>query len=232
MRSHDPERGSARYVAGMMRGPQHESFERHLLECEPCWREVRLATRGRRWAEAARELAPPHLRDRIRAAVELSPSPAGRRRRPVTLALLAVALLASVTGAALSSRVGAGGQPPMIETLAAHFGGVGLLPRPAPATLPPRLGDLLLIGADDGVVQGVPVRAHRYRSREGGEIVVYRADRSFPRAAGARLHPSGDTWEARLGTLVVYCAERPFHALVIGDDRRPVMVAARTLGLR
>jgi hypothetical protein len=43
-------------------------FEAHLLACEPCWQEVVLGRRGRQLAETARDLAPPQLREDIRAA--------------------------------------------------------------------------------------------------------------------------------------------------------------------
>jgi hypothetical protein len=49
-------------------------FERHLLDCDDCWREVLLGRFGRRIAEDAREPVPMGLRDRVRAAVALSSS--------------------------------------------------------------------------------------------------------------------------------------------------------------
>jgi Putative zinc-finger len=74
MREHDPERLSAEYVSGEMPGRVRRWFERHLLDCDDCWREVVLGRFGRRIAEDAREPVPVGLRDRVRAAVVLSSS--------------------------------------------------------------------------------------------------------------------------------------------------------------
>jgi hypothetical protein len=73
-REHDPERFSAEYVSGEMAGRARRWFERHLLDCDDCWREVLLGRFGRRIAEDAREPVPVGLRDRVRAAVALSSS--------------------------------------------------------------------------------------------------------------------------------------------------------------
>ena len=83
-REHDPEMNASMYVAGESPRRVARWFERHLLECEDCWREVWLARRGRVIAEHARELAPASLRDAVRGAVQLSPVRADRddtRRR-------------------------------------------------------------------------------------------------------------------------------------------------------
>ncbi|HEY8116435.1 MAG TPA: zf-HC2 domain-containing protein [Actinomycetota bacterium] len=71
-RRHDPERDSAEYVSGELSVRARRWFERHLLDCDDCWREVLLGRFGRRIAEDAREPAPVGLRDRVRAAVVLS----------------------------------------------------------------------------------------------------------------------------------------------------------------
>jgi len=73
-REHDPERFSAEYVSAEMAGRARRWFERHLLDCDDCWREVLLGLFGRRIAEDAREPVPVGLRDRVRAAVALSSS--------------------------------------------------------------------------------------------------------------------------------------------------------------
>jgi hypothetical protein len=72
-RRHDPERDSALYVSGELSTRVRRWFERHLLECDDCWREVLLGRFGRRVAEDAREPVPTGLRDRVRAAVVLTP---------------------------------------------------------------------------------------------------------------------------------------------------------------
>jgi anti-sigma factor RsiW len=71
-RDHDPERNAAEYVSGELAGRARRWFERHILDCDDCWREVLLGRFGRRVAEDIRELAPAGLRDRVRAAVLLS----------------------------------------------------------------------------------------------------------------------------------------------------------------
>jgi anti-sigma factor RsiW len=74
MRRHDPERNAAVYVSGELSARARRWFERHLLDCEDCWREVLLGRFGRRIAEDAREPVPVGLRDRVRAAVAASSS--------------------------------------------------------------------------------------------------------------------------------------------------------------
>ena len=81
-RAHDPERNAAEYVTGELSRRATRWFEAHLLHCEDCWREVLLGRRGRRLAEEAREQVPSGLRDRVRAAVQLTG--AADRRDPRT----------------------------------------------------------------------------------------------------------------------------------------------------
>ena len=71
-RRHDAERNAAEYVSGELSHRTRRWFERHLLDCEDCWREVLLGRFGRRVAEDAREPGPVGLRDRVRASVLLS----------------------------------------------------------------------------------------------------------------------------------------------------------------
>lgn len=59
----------AEYLAGGFDEAQRDAFSGHLLDCEPCWREVQLVERGRHLAESARAMPPPALRERIRASV-------------------------------------------------------------------------------------------------------------------------------------------------------------------
>lgn len=229
MTRHDPERSAAAFMAGDMSRREGESFEHHLLECEPCWREVHLGEIGRYVAESGREIAPPHLRERVRAAVELAP---GRRRslpgRPMALMVLAAVAVLTVT-AMPGQRAP---QPEQIQALLADFGGAATLPRAAPPKLPVRLGGLRLVSAEAGSAGGRDVTAHRYRDPAGHRVAVYRADRAFPVAAGAEPHPGSSAWEARTGNLTLFCATRPFHALVVGDDEHEVKLAVRALGLR
>jgi anti-sigma factor RsiW len=72
MRRHDAERNAVEYVSGELPHRTRRWFERHLLDCEDCWREVLLGRFGRRAAEDAREPVPVGLRDRVRASILLS----------------------------------------------------------------------------------------------------------------------------------------------------------------
>jgi hypothetical protein len=71
-RPHDPERNAAEYVSGELSRRATRWFEAHLLNCEDCWGEVLFGRLGKRIAEESREFAPAGLRDRVRAAVQLS----------------------------------------------------------------------------------------------------------------------------------------------------------------
>src|SRR5687767_4095348 len=68
---HDPERAAAAYLGGELRRRQRARFEAHLLACDDCWWEVQAGRQGRALAESLRQAAPPHLRDRVRATVEV-----------------------------------------------------------------------------------------------------------------------------------------------------------------
>jgi hypothetical protein len=72
MRHHDPEGNAAEYVSGEMSTRARRWFERHLLDCDDCWREVLLGRFGRRVGEDVREAVPVGLRDSVRAAVQLA----------------------------------------------------------------------------------------------------------------------------------------------------------------
>jgi hypothetical protein len=123
------------------------------------------------------------------------------------------------------------GQPEAIEELVGDFRGDVVLTGSVRPDLPEVLGDLELTGAADGSVEGLDVVVHRYRDAAGHRVAVYRSDRPFPVAAGADRDPVRSTWHASIGGVEVFCAEDPFHALVIGDDRREVGLAAALLNL-
>ena len=224
MKRHDPEAAAGAYLGGAMSRRARRRFEAHLVECPDCWEEVRLGGLGRGFAEAARDRAPQALRDRIRGEVALLPA-GPRLRRRVGVGVLALALAA---GGAFLLR--ASDQPPAIEALVADFNGARRLEGAASAALPERLGDLSLVGVAAGDVDGLSVVGHRYRDQAGHGVTVYRADRSFPMAEGARAG-RGRTWRARVDGVELLCSDRPFPALVVGDDAREVVLAARVLGL-
>ena len=225
MKRHDPETAAAGYLGGAMSWRARRRFEAHLVECPECWEEVRLGGVGRGYAEAGRELAPQDLRDRIRGEVALVPA------RPRLHLRIGMGILALALGAAGGAFLAAtSDQPPAIEALVADFRGDRQLHGAAPAALPERLGDLTLVGVAAGQVDGLSVVGHRYRDAAGHGVTVYRADRSFPMADGARAE-EGQTWRAQVNGAVLLCSDRPFPALVVGDDAREVVLAARVLGM-
>lgn len=224
MTRHDPDGAAARYLGGVMSRRSLRRFEDHLLECGDCWREVHLGGAGRGYAEAARELAPHALRERIRAEIWLAASP----RRLGLLLPVVVAVVVAAAGSTFA--VVTSGQPAAIEALVEDFQGHRTLAQRAAAQLPASLGDLALVGVEAGRVEGLSVVGHRYRDAAGHRVTVYRADGVFPMADGARAG-EGRTWRAEAGGAVLLCSDRPFPALVVGDDDREVVLAARRLGL-
>ena len=225
MKRHDPESAAAAYLGAVMSRRVRRRFEAHLVECPECWEEVRTGGVGRGYAEAGRELAPQELRDRIRGQVALVPA-RPRYRLRMGVGVVVLALGAAGAGFLLLDS----DQPPAIEALVADFQGDEKLKRAAPAALPERLGDLALVGAARGHVDGLFVVGHRYRDPAGHRVTVYRADRSFPMAEGARAG-EGQIWRAQVEGAELLCSDRPFPALVMGDDAREVVLAARLIGL-
>jgi hypothetical protein len=225
VKKHDPEAAAAGYLGGTTSPRARRRFETHLVECPDCWEEVRLGGLGRGYAEAGRELAPQALRDRIRGEVSLVPA------RPRIRLRIGVGVLALALGAAGGTfALLASDQPRAIEALVADFQGDHRLETAVPTALPERLGDLTLVDVVSGEVDRLSVVGHRYRDAAGHRVTVYRADRAFPMADGAR--PGEDqTWRAEVGGAVLLCSDQPFPALVVGDDHREVILAARILGL-
>jgi anti-sigma factor RsiW len=225
VKTHDPETAAAAYLGGVMSPRARRRFEAHLVECPECWNEVRSGGRGRGYAEAGRELAPQSLRDRIRGEVALV------HARPRYRLRIGVGVLALVLGTSAGSfLLLASDQPPAIEALVADFHGDRRLQGAAPAALPERLGDLALVGVATGHVESLSIVGHMYRDPAGHRVTVYRADRSFPMADGARAG-EGRIWRAQVDGAVLLCSDRPFPALVVGDDAREVTLAARILGM-
>ncbi len=67
--THDSETAAANYLGGGLRPRAARAFERHLLDCEQCWQDAELGRAGRRLAESARQVAPPELREQLRAVI-------------------------------------------------------------------------------------------------------------------------------------------------------------------
>jgi Putative zinc-finger len=233
---HDPERAAGAYLAGELSPRQRERLEAHMLSCEDCWREVTAGRQGRVLAESLREVAPQHLRERIRASIAAAPPPRRRRVRMAVLLGAAAALVALVAvglaGGLLTVREQAPAQPPPIAAAVASYRGD--LSAWDPTTQPPparQLGGLAWQGARRGELAGLPVVAHAYRDAAGHRVVLLVASHSFPQALGARHGASGATWTAQVNGLMLFCADHPAPSLVLGADRAEVLAAAQQLGL-
>jgi hypothetical protein len=232
---HDPERAAAAYLAGELAPRQRERFEAHVLGCEDCWREVTAGREGRQLAESLREVAPQHLRERIRATIAAAPPP--RRRRMRMPALLGVVgalatVLALLAGGLLRGREPAPSQPaPIAAAVASYRDGMATWD---PADQPPparQLDGLAWQGARQGELAGLPVVAHTWQDAAGHRMVLLVASRPFPQAAGAHHAPSGATWTAQVHGVVLFCADQPAPSLLLGADRAEVLAAAQRLGL-
>ena len=217
-RTHDPERDAALYVSGEMRPAERGRFEAHLLGCEDCWREVSLGREGRGMVEASREMAPPGLRDDIRAAISIAPVP---RRIPRRLALVAavVSVFAfSIFGAA---QVRSHHQPPPIaaalnaartETLAAR----------GPSELPaPNLSSqgLQLVMGERVDLAGLTSDAFMYRNTAGEVVLLFASATPFPVAHAATPLAGGvNGWTAQSDGMTLVCGDRPMNYLAISRD--------------
>ena len=232
---HDPERAAAAYLAGELSPRQRERFEAHMLGCEECWREVKAGRDGRALAESLREVAPQHLRERIRATIAAVPEPRHYRMRirmPTLLGVVAALLAVGVAGGLLAGRERAPAQPAPITAAVASYG-AGLSAWDPTSQPPPtrQLGGLTWRGSGRGELAGLPVVAHAYQDAAGHRLVLLVASRTFPQAAGARHGSSGASWTAQVNGVVLYCADHPAPSLVLGADRAQVVAAAQRLGL-
>jgi Putative zinc-finger len=190
---HDPERAAAAYLAGELGPRQRERFEAHMLACDDCWREVTAGRQGLALAESLREVAPQHLRERIRATIAAAPPPRRRRlrvRMPALLGITAALVALVVAGGLLAVRARAPAQPAAITAAVASYrtGASAWTPttQPPPAR---QLGDLTWRGSGQGELAGLPVVAHTYQDPTGRSVVLLQAVRSFPQAHGASHQP-------------------------------------------
>jgi hypothetical protein len=231
---HDPERAAAAYLGGELGPRQRERFEAHLLGCEDCWREVKAGRDGRALAESLREVAPQHLRERIRATIAAAPAPRRRRvRMPALLGVVAALVAVLVTGGLLAMREHTQAQPAPIAAAVASYR--GSLTAWSPSTEPPparQLGSLTWRGTSRGELAGLPVVAHAYQDPAGHRVMLLVASRPFPQAVGARHASSGATWTAQINGVVLFCADHPAPSLLLGLDRAEVLAAVQRLGLR
>ena len=226
---HEPDRTAAAYLAGSLSRRRKRLFEEHILECEDCWHEVEAGRRGRAVAEAARELAPQSLRERVRTSVASLESEVIPRSWPRLTVLVSVALVALVVFALGQLRTS---QPEAIDAILASFEGNERVGAPEDATLPNRLGDLDLSSVTVGEIEGMEVVVHSYEDPAGHRVDVYQSSEPFPVADGAEHSIDGRTWRANSDGLMLFCADDPVPSLVVGDDGRELALAVDRLGLR
>jgi hypothetical protein len=225
--SHDPEQLAAAYLTSM-RPRARRRFEAHLLACESCWQEVCLARRGRQLAETARDLAPPGLRDDIRAAVTAAALPASRQHHRWPIIATAVTAVAVLAGAAVlarpwpHTRPAPGAAPPAVIAAAVasyragRLPGTGVPAEPAPTLTPLTLG---LAGAARGELGGVAVTMFAYRTPAGGRLTILVSSRAFPEAGHAReLGGAEGAWTMRTGGVTIICARHTHAMLLLGSN--------------
>lgn len=241
--NHVPEQLAAAYLT-TMRPRRRRRFEAHLLTCETCWQEVRLARRGRQLAETARDLAPPRLREDIRAAVTAaaaSPAPRARPVRPiVAAAVTAVTAVAALAAAVILPRLWSGRQPPDEAAPPAAIAAAvtsyrsGQLPGTAvPAEHAPVLTplNLKLTGTARSQLHGITVTMFSYSAPSGARLLVIRSSHPFPEASGAReLDGTQDAWMARSSGVTIICAQDTHAMLLLGSDPALVRQAGALLG--
>jgi hypothetical protein len=228
-RRHDPERDAAGFLSGEQGRRRRERFERHLLACDQCWTEVWLARRGRALAELAREIAPAHLREDVRAAVALAGP--GRRRRPAFLpASIAIVIAGAVAAAFLLTHHSS--QPGAIAAALASYRADDV-PAAAPASHhTPDLSDAGLIPTASGrsALDGLDADVFAYHGASGRRIFLFLSSQLFPQAAGAtRRAGSVHAWQATDRGLTLVCADRPVSYLVVGADTSLVRAAEEAL---
>lgn len=222
---HDPERIAVAYLNGDLRRATRRAFEEHLLECDDCWREVVRGRRGRVIAESARELAPHHLRESVRARVELLPV-ARHRRRWVWIPAAAAVVIGSVVLVVEDLRKPLPGHDLVIAAaVTATKEPLATTNRVRP-DLPDRVGRLQLVASYAAELRGIPAVVHSYENPTGQTARVYQG-RRLPMAQGHR----GPDWllTRHSGDTVVLCAAEPVASIIVGDDFRQVHRLARVV---
>jgi hypothetical protein len=217
-RTHDPERDAALYVGGEMRPADRSRFEAHLLRCDTCWSEVSFGREGRRMAEATREIAPPGLRDDIRSAVSVAPTP-GRVRKRVAFVSAAVVLVGAM--AFTVGTIGSRGEPPAISAAVAAARTATLAARGPSARPALDLSEqgLHLVTGQRVDLGGLSSDAFMYRDVAGQVVLLFTSDAPFPVARDATAHPAGGNgWVARSDGMILVCGDHPTNYLVVAQD--------------
>lgn len=228
--SHEPERSAAEYLGGAMSARQARRFEAHLVDCEECWREVAEGRRGRQVAEAARELAPPVLREDVRASLAITPR---RNPRPWIVGAGAVGVLVLAISGVVVLR--GPHQPGAIAEAVGDYRGARLAASGPAARPPPELtgAGLSLVAQGGGVVGALPVDAYAYRDDVGHRLLLYLSDHPFPEAAGAHRssRPEGP-WVGSDSGVEMLCASRPEALLALSADAALLRRVAAVLGVQ
>ena len=222
---HDPERLASAYLVGDLRPKARRRFEAHLVDCDECWREVRLGRSGRRLAEAGRELAPSQLRERVRAAVAMTAAPPRRR---LGYALLPIAVVVVVALLFSAWPPGTTAQPEAISAALASYRSDSLVQsEPASQPAPDLAQEGLLLAATGRVrLDGMATDAYAYRDAEGARVMVFLSAERFPTALGAKVHDGTvHGWHASDGGTHLACGDAPVSYLVVGSPRGLVLRA-------
>lgn len=245
--SHDPERLAAAYLDGM---PVRERrrYEDHLLECDPCWREVSLGRAGRELAESIADPAPAGIRELIRAAVTAAAaereSPAGApHRRRLTLAGAALSIVLAVFAGVGAWRPWRhpGPAAPVVATspstltvAVASYRDDRLPGTVIPAQQAPDLSTLglRLVSAAAGTIDGIEVTMFAYRAESGTRLDLYRSALPIPETDEAQhLGGTERAWGTNVNGITVICGGDTHTALVISTDAVLVRQAADLLSI-
>lgn len=231
---HDPLTVAA-YVAGELLGDQVDAFERHLLVCDVCWAEVRVARRGQALAKVVAEPAPASLRRRV-TAVACAAGPlrvrgrAGLSRRQAVAVLVTTAVVVLGGSAGLVVLADRTGSRP-VDAAVSDFRSGRMPGTRFPAGVSPDLTSLRLvkISATAGGLDGMPVSGYAYRDRAGHRLLVYLADRPFPAPGGAVPYEGAGSWVVRRAGVVVLYGSGRRNALVVGEDEQTVRAVGELL---
>jgi Putative zinc-finger len=231
-RTHEPALQAAEYVSGEMRRRERRRFEAHLVGCEECWREVSLGWKGRGLAEASREVAPPGLRDEIRAALSIAPRPSQVPRRLVVGAVVAALVALSTLGAVtiLGHR-----QPGAIDAAITAARTETLASRGPSTHEPPDLSQegLVLVMGERVDLAGFTSDAFMYRDDARESVFLFVSGSRFPTARDSTARPDGMGWQAQSDGMTLVCGDRPVNYLVISENPSlvgPVEHMVRTSG--
>lgn len=231
----------AAYLAGDLTTRDVAAVEEHLIDCDPCWREVQLARLGARTAASSAEACPPELRLRVAELMADASSREGRdaprrrdRRRLLGLAASVVAAAAVGTGTFVASRpapapplpVAASPVPSSAIDEAVDCYRKQMLPMATATSTPPTGPDLApvgltMTGATSASLGGQPVTALAYGARGGRSVFVFLSDSPLNGSAPGTVTTRVD------GYAVFTDTEHPM--VVVGSDAGLVREVAAAL---